>query len=105
MSLAVNIVGAIVIFGCFGVILISANDIYPIQKVMDSNHAWWMHQPSQALLWVTDSNIVTDALILVMPMKVLWNLHISKTQKYSQPGIFALGLLYAGSLPTQMDSG
>ena len=41
-------------------------------------------------------NIVTDAMILVMPMKVVWNLHVSKTQDYLLLDIFALGLLYAG---------
>lgn len=28
------------------------HDMHSIQEVVDSNHAWWMHQPSQVLLWV-----------------------------------------------------
>lgn len=39
-------------------------------------------------------NIVTDAVIIAMPMKMVANLHISKTQKTVLSGIFALGVLY-----------
>jgi hypothetical protein len=40
-------------------------------------------------------NIVTDIIILVMPIKVILNLPLSKPQKVSLLGIFAVGGLYA----------
>ncbi|KAJ5279609.1 hypothetical protein N7478_004981 [Penicillium angulare] len=38
-------------------------------------------------------NIVTDAILLVMPMHTVWNLPISKAQKAGLSGIFVVGFL------------
>lgn len=38
-------------------------------------------------------NILTDAIILVMPMYIVWNLQISKAQKLGLSGILVLGFL------------
>ncbi|KAL8655068.1 MAG: hypothetical protein Q9210_001129 [Variospora velana] len=44
------------------------------------------------LLIVTAStNIVTDVALLVLPMPVLWNLKIERSQKFALSGIFLLG--------------
>lgn len=38
-------------------------------------------------------NIATDAIILVMPMPIVWKLPISKAQKTGLSAIFVLGVL------------
>lgn len=39
-------------------------------------------------------NIVTDAMILFMPMHAVWGLPISRAQKLGLSGIFIVGFLY-----------
>ncbi|KAI4094204.1 MAG: hypothetical protein LQ339_007547 [Xanthoria mediterranea] len=44
------------------------------------------------LLLVTASlNIVTDVALLILPMPVVWNLNIERSQKFAVSGIFLLG--------------
>ncbi|KAL1887822.1 hypothetical protein Cpir12675_006408 [Ceratocystis pirilliformis] len=44
-------------------------------------------------LWYINAagNILTDLVIVVLPVKVLWNLHLPKSQRLSLIGVFALG--------------
>ncbi|KAL8952372.1 MAG: hypothetical protein Q9222_001708 [Ikaeria aurantiellina] len=46
---------------------------------------------STLLLVTAITNIVTDVAILVLPMPVVWNLHIQRSQKVAVTGIFLLG--------------
>lgn len=99
MPLAADIVAAIVFLWGFGVIVISGATCIPFQKL------WMPTIPGGCInlpkLYYGSQipNIVTDAIILVMPVKVVWNLHVSKTRKYLLLGIFTLGLLYATLQP------
>ena len=95
MPLAADIVAAIVFLWGFGVIVISSATCIPFEKL------WMPTIPGGCInlpkLYYGSQipNIITDAIILMMPVKVVWNLHVSKTRKYLLLGIFALGLLYA----------
>lgn len=95
MAIAADTVAAIVFLWGFGVCLISAVTCIPFRKL------WMPTIPGGCInlpkLYYGSQipNIVTDAIILVMPMNVVWNLHVSKARKSLLLGIFALGFLYA----------
>lgn len=50
--------------------------------------------PSQQLYWFNAAgNIVTDVIIFALPIPVLWQLHMPRSQRISLIGIFCLGFL------------
>ncbi|KAI1385873.1 uncharacterized protein F4822DRAFT_414361 [Hypoxylon trugodes] len=61
-------------------------------------HAYWDHDPTAKCLdgnitgWMNAvGNIVTDIIILVLPIPVVWKLNLKKGRKWAVIGIFALG--------------
>lgn len=44
-------------------------------------------------------NLLTDVLILCLPVPMVWGLNTTKAQKITLTGIFLLGILYVGWLP------
>ena len=39
------------------------------------------------------TNLLTDVLVLCLPMPMIWSLHLTSQQKWSLTGVFALGFL------------
>ena len=46
------------------------------------------------------TNLLTDVMILVIPIPMVWGLNTSKAQKWTLTGIFTLGFLYAQFAPS-----
>ena len=49
-------------------------------------------------LWIVIHGVhavVTDLMLLILPMPLVWRLHMTRTRKIQISGIFALGALYA----------
>lgn len=94
MNIAVQIVGGIVILWAVCGILAGCFNCIPTEKL------WYPDLPGGCMnlpkfyYGLQIPNIVTDAIILVMPMQVVWGLPISRAQKVGLSGIFVVGLLY-----------
>ncbi|KAL4781101.1 hypothetical protein BJX76DRAFT_363881 [Aspergillus varians] len=93
MLLAVNIVASIVILWCVGVCLIGAVTCIPFRKLWEPSLPGGCIDLAKFYYGLQIPNIVTDAVILVMPLRIVWNLQIPKLQKVLLTGIFMLGLL------------
>ncbi len=97
MVLAVNIVGAMVLLWCFGVCLIGAVTCIPFRKLWEPTIPGGCIDLAKFYYGLQIPNIVTDAVILVMPLRVVWDLQMKRVQKVLLTGIFMLGFLYASS--------
>lgn len=93
MVTAVYVVGLIVVLWGFGVILVGSLICIPTQKLWEPTIPGGCIDLSKFYYGLQVPNIVTDAIILLMPMKVVWSLPISKTQKGLLSGIFVVGIL------------
>lgn len=93
MLLSVNAVGFLVILWCFGVCLIGSVTCVPTRKLWNPTIPGGCIDLPKFYYELQIPNIVTDAVILVMPMKIVWDLPISRVQKMLLSGIFVLGLL------------
>jgi hypothetical protein len=50
--------------------------------------------PTPGLWYVmAGGNIITDVIIFALPIRVLWNLSLPLSQRYSLVGVFCLGFL------------
>ncbi|PWY87371.1 integral membrane protein [Aspergillus heteromorphus CBS 117.55] len=93
MILAANGVAALVILWCFGVCLIGAVTCMPFHKLWDPTVPGGCINLPQFYYGLQIPNIVSDAIILVLPMRPVWNLQVPRTQKVMLTGIFLLGAL------------
>ncbi|GFN21654.1 uncharacterized protein AtWU_11463 [Aspergillus tubingensis] len=93
MILAANSVGAIVILWCFGVCLIGGVVCIPLEKLWNPTIPGGCIDLAKFYYGLQIPNIVTDAVILALPMKHVWNLQVPRAQKIMLTGIFCLGAL------------
>ncbi|PWY70796.1 integral membrane protein [Aspergillus sclerotioniger CBS 115572] len=93
MILAANSVGALVILWCFGVCLIGTVTCIPLQKLWDPTIPGGCINLAKFYYGLQIPNIATDAIILVLPMKHVWELQVPRSQKVMLTGIFLLGAL------------
>ncbi|OQD85129.1 hypothetical protein PENANT_c011G05538 [Penicillium antarcticum] len=93
MKYAVNIVGMIVILWAACGILAGCFICIPTEKLWHPMMQGGCMNLSKFYYGLQIPNIATDAIILVMPMHIVWNLPISKAQKVGLSGIFVLGFL------------
>ncbi|KAF9891571.1 hypothetical protein FE257_003582 [Aspergillus nanangensis] len=91
MALAVNVVGAIVILWCFSVCLVGGLVCIPVNKLWDPTVPGGCLDLPKYYIGLQTPNIVTDAIILVMPIKVVWGLQMPKMQRVLLLGIFMVG--------------
>ncbi|KAJ5587486.1 uncharacterized protein N7459_003251 [Penicillium hispanicum] len=93
MKIAVRVVSVIVVLWAFGGILVGCFTCVPTKKL------WFPQTPGGCMdlgkfyYGLQIPNIATDAIILFMPMHVVWNLPISRGQKVGLSAIFVLGFL------------
>jgi hypothetical protein len=93
MLTLVYTVGLLVILWGFGVCLVGGLVCIPVRKLWDPTVVGGCLDLAEFYYGLQIPNILTDAIILVMPMKVVWGLPISKTQKSLLSGIFVVGIL------------
>lgn len=97
MNIMVWIVSAIVVLWAFGGILVGCFTCVPIEKLWNPMMPGGCLNMGKFYYGLQIPNIVTDAMILFMPMHAVWGLPISRAQKFGLSGIFVVGFLY--SLP------
>lgn len=93
MKYAVNIVSLIVILWAACGILAGCFTCIPTEKLWHPMVEGGCMNLSKFYYGLQIPNIATDAIILLMPMHIVWNLPISKAQKLGLSGIFILGFL------------
>ncbi|KAE8395882.1 integral membrane protein [Aspergillus alliaceus] len=93
MAIAANVVGLIVILWCLAVCLVGAMTCIPFRKLWQPQVPGRCINLAQFHYGLQIPNILTDAVILVMPMRVVWSLQVSRARKIILSGIFLLGLV------------
>ncbi|KAJ5457865.1 hypothetical protein N7475_009253 [Penicillium sp. IBT 31633x] len=93
MKYAVNAVSMIVILWAACGIVAGCFTCIPTEKLWHPMLEGGCMNLSKFYYGLQIPNIATDAIILVMPMHIVWSLPISKAQKLGLSGIFILGLL------------
>ncbi|KAJ5303535.1 hypothetical protein N7476_010334 [Penicillium atrosanguineum] len=93
MKMSANIVGMVVILWAACGILAGAFTCIPTEKLWNPQIPGGCMNLSKFYYGLQIPNIATDAIILFMPMHVVWALPISNNQKVGLSGIFILGFL------------
>lgn len=93
MKGAVYTVGMIVILWGFGVCLVGAFICIPVKKLWEPTVEGGCLNLGEYYYGLQIPNIITDAIILIMPTRIVWGLPISKTQKSLLSGIFVVGIV------------
>jgi hypothetical protein len=87
------IVGAIVLGHGIGVLFAAIFQCSPIAHTWDPEIGGTCFNQQSFYRWVSPPNILTDVLILVMPLPYVWRLHTSLGHKLALTGVFFLGSL------------
>lgn len=92
--LATQVLGTVMVFWWIGTILADDLICLPIQHNWDPSIP--AHCGSKQLLAIIPPIpwIVTDLVILLMPLPMVWNLHLPRLQRVGLAGLFLLGGLY-----------
>ncbi|KAL4888674.1 hypothetical protein BDV59DRAFT_136298 [Aspergillus ambiguus] len=87
-----GIVGFIVLGHGIGVFFAAIFQCSPVQFAWDKTIEGGSCFDQQAFYrYVSPPNILTDVLILIMPLPLIWRLHTRMTQKLALTGVFILG--------------
>ncbi|KAE8150971.1 hypothetical protein BDV25DRAFT_139312 [Aspergillus avenaceus] len=84
-------VGFIVIGHGIGVFFAAIFQCSPVRYAWDKTIQGSCFNQQAFYRYVSPPNILTDVLILVMPLPFVWNLHTQLTQKLALTGVFLLG--------------
>ena len=82
--------GFLVIAWCAAINLLAILECLPVQS-------YWTHGPRRcinnesAFLGTTITNVIIDVIILVLPLPVLWKLHVKRSRKLALTGVFICG--------------
>ncbi|KAL4924205.1 uncharacterized protein BDV17DRAFT_301242 [Aspergillus undulatus] len=93
MILVINIIRLSIILWCFGVCLIEVVTCIPFRKLWEPKIPGGCIDLAKFTRGLQIPNIVTDAIILAMPCRVVWGLNMPRVQRVLLMGIFALGAL------------
>lgn len=103
MVIAVYVMGSIVILWAVSIWVAAALTCIPANKFWDQSVEGACIDTAKFNYGMQIPNILTDFILLVMPLKVVWALPIAKTQKMLLSGIFLVGCLYGFHLPRHSD--
>ncbi|KAJ5782451.1 hypothetical protein N7457_004225 [Penicillium paradoxum] len=93
MKYSVNVVSMIVILWAACGIVAGCFTCIPTEKLWHPELPGGCMNLSKFYYGLQIPNILTDAIILLMPIHIVWSLPISKAQKLGLSGIFVLGFL------------
>lgn len=98
ITMAVNIVfytiiAFIQIFGCS-----------PREKLWNVTLPGKCIDTAEANLVAAIVNFISDAIILLLPHKVIWGLHLTTRKKFGIAGLFFVGILYVSNPSTYIPS-
>lgn len=97
-KLAAKVIACIVVAWLIATILVSIFSCTPVR-------AFWTHEAGSKCInsehfYIANAvpNIITDAFILTLPLRMVWGLHTSKWERVALTFIFMLGSLYVNNL-------
>lgn len=91
MILAANIVAGFVILWALSVCVVGILLCLPVNKFWDPTVPGSCLDSAQYYYGQQIPNILTDAVLLMMPLKCVWALPISRTQRVLLSGVFVTG--------------
>lgn len=94
MNTAVNVMFGVVSLWVVGVFLAGGLICIPANKFWDQSIDGTCLNPYKVYYGQQIPNILTDVILLIMPIHVVWSLHISRYQKMLLCGVFLVGGLY-----------
>ena len=90
-SIALWTVGAIVVGWWITITFLSLFTCVPIAKAWDSTSPGHCEDTYREHLGAAIANVLTDFVILILPLPPLWKLHTTKARKVTLSLMFALG--------------
>ncbi|KAI9037238.1 putative integral membrane protein Pth11-like [Aspergillus affinis] len=93
MVLTVNIVALFVILWTFAVYIVSVMQCIPVQKFWIPTLDGQCIEPAKLFYTQQIPNILSDVILLVIPLKPVWSLSISKKQRVLLSFVFLVGCL------------
>lgn len=94
IRIASMILGGISIAWSMSIILVSVFQCTPIARAWDTRIPGTCINLKGSFIGNAVPNVITDILILCLPVRVVWGLHASITHRLSVIGIFLLGSLF-----------
>jgi len=88
------VMGGIVAAWCISSVLVTSFQCDPIAAVWNFNLQATCLDPVVFSLAVAVTGVLTDLIVLVLPLQVVWKLHLPTRQKLTLSAIFLLGGLY-----------
>ncbi|KAG2417078.1 hypothetical protein HFD88_008296 [Aspergillus terreus] len=91
MVIAVNVVSGIIILWMLAIWIVGALQCIPVRKFWDRSVEGACMDPVPFYYGMQIPNIITDLIVLAMPMKTVWALPISTNQRLLLSGVFIVG--------------
>ncbi|KAJ5899872.1 integral membrane protein [Penicillium taxi] len=91
MLLAVNVMASFVVMWAVAISVAGVLNCLPVAKFWDRSIPGACMDPAKYYYGQQIPNIISDAILLLMPLKVVWDLPIVKSQKCLLAGVFLLG--------------
>lgn len=91
MALAVNVVASVVILWAVSIFVAGTLNCIPVNKFWDQTIEGYCIDSATFYYGMQIPNILTDLIILLMPIKVVIGLPVSKSQKLLLSCVFLVG--------------
>lgn len=93
-KIAILVTEALVVAWCISIIFSGIFQANPISAIWYPKELHTQVDYTKYLLGTAVPNVVTDFVILILPVSMVWQLQISKRRKRALCGVFLLGTLY-----------
>lgn len=93
-KIAILVVEALVVAWCISILFSGIFQANPISAIWHPKEPHTQVDYVKYLLGTAVPNVVTDFVILILPVSMVWQLQISKRRKAVLCGVFLLGILY-----------
>ncbi|KAL9037606.1 MAG: hypothetical protein Q9214_005629 [Letrouitia sp. 1 TL-2023] len=91
-------VGIFIFAYSFAAVFLAIFRCHPIRAIWNPLVKAHCDNTNATILVMAIFNVVTDVIVLVLPMPVVWGLQLPKTRKFQVMAVFLLGSLYESSL-------
>ncbi|PLB39773.1 putative integral membrane protein Pth11-like [Aspergillus candidus] len=93
MCVAVNVVASFVILWTLSIYIVGLLQCLPVNKFWNREIEGTCIDPAMFFYGMQIPNILTDAVLLVMPLKPVWSLRVSTNQRILLSFVFLVGIL------------
>lgn len=93
MCVTVNVVASFIILWTLSIYIVGVLQCLPVNKFWDREIEGTCIDPAMFFYGMQIPNILTDAVLLVMPLKPVWSLPVSQSQRILLSFVFLVGIL------------